>query len=219
MPAGRIADTVRTAFDPAIAAAIQETRARSGSTNQEWDCSGPAAAEETADAYFHESAASRTWVACEAPRGTVRSGVLRGLLEPSARIARKRVTLLYRPLDQASSARIVEADRRTAHFMATSTAGLVNVRTSTAVRAAEQTAAEEAAGASLTEFALVVTATVASAGELPAADAEIANLAASARLRLRAARGQQASAFASALPAGMLPWLHTLVPHQLRSTL
>jgi len=219
MPADRIADIVRTAFDPAVAATVQEVRAQSGPTSQAWDCSGPAAAEETADAYFHESAVSRTWVACEAPRGTVRSGVLHGLLEPSSRIARKRVTLLYRPLDQASSARIVEADRRTAHFMAASTVGLINARASTAVRATEQTAAEEAAGASLTEFALVVTATMRSADELPAADVEIANLAASARLRLRVVRGQQASAFASGLPAGMLPWLHTLVPHQLRGAL
>jgi hypothetical protein len=44
----------------------------------------------------------------------------------------------------------------------------------------------------------------------------MANLAASARLRLRVAKGQQAAAFAVTLPAGVLPWLHTLMPHQLR---
>ena len=102
---------------------------------------------------------SRTWVACEAPRGTVRSSVLRGLLEPSPRIARKRVAMLYRPLTRRRRRGSVEADRRTAHFMAASTTGLVNARASSAVRAAEQAAAEEAAGAGLIEFALVVTAT------------------------------------------------------------
>lgn len=120
---------------------------------------------------------------------------------------------------RGSAARIVEANRRTAHFMAASTTGLVNARASSAVRAAEQAAAEEASGAGLVEFALVVTATASSFEELHAADAEIGNLAASARLRLRVARGQQAAAFSAALPAGVLPWLHTLVPHELRGVL
>jgi hypothetical protein len=219
LPPDRIADAVRTAYDPSVAATIQEARAEADSTGQEWSNAGPSATEETVDSLVHESFASRTWLASEAPRGTVRSGVLRGLLEPSARIARKRVAILYRPVDQASAARIVEADRRSAHFLAASTAGLVNARASTAVRAAEQTAAEEASGAGLMEFSVVVTATATSADELRVADAEITNLAASARLRFRVARGQQANAFVAALPAGMLPWLRTLMPHQLRSAL
>jgi hypothetical protein len=219
LPPDQIADAVRTAYDPSIAAAVAEARSESGSTGQAWDCAGPSVAVEGNDFYRHEAAVSRTWMACDAPRGSVRSGILRSLLEPSARIARKRVAILYRPVDQASAARIVEADRRSAHFMAASTAGLVNARASTAVRAAEQTAAEEASGASLTEFALVVTATVNSHDQLRAADAEISNLAASARLRFRAARGQQANAFTVALPAGVLPWLRTLVPYHLRSAL
>ncbi|HZR48669.1 MAG TPA: SCO6880 family protein, partial [Streptosporangiaceae bacterium] len=130
-----------------------------------------------------------------------------------------RVALLYRPLDPASAARVVESDRRTAHFMAASTAGLVNARASVNVRAAEQAAAEEASGAGLVEFAVAVTATANDAAGLRAVDAEIANLSASARLRLRVARGQQAAAFTVTLPTGVLPWLHTLVPYQLRGAL
>jgi hypothetical protein len=219
VPAERLADAARVAFDPSAAALVLQARAENGTTGIEWGDAGPASAEETADAYFHENVVSRSWVACEAPRGTVRSGVLRSLLEPSHRIARKRVALLYRPIDPGSAARQVESDRRTAHFMAASTTGLVNARASTAVRAAEQAAAEEASGAGLVEFGLVITATVDRAEELRVAEAEIAKLAASARLRLRVARGQQATAFAAGLPAGVLPWLHTLMPSQLRSTL
>jgi hypothetical protein len=218
VPPDRIAEAVRVAFDPSAAATVLQARAAGGS-GLEWAEAGPVTARETVDAYFHENVVSRTWVACEAPRGTVRSSVLRALLEPSPRIARKRVAVLYRPVDPASAARIVEADRRTAHFMAASSTGLVNARASSAVRAAEQAAAEEAAGAGLVEFAVVVTATAADPAELRAADAEIANLAASARLRLREARGQQAAAFAAALPAGVLPWLHTLLPYELRGAL
>jgi len=219
VPTERIADAVRVAYDPAVAAVILQARAESGSTGQQWADTGPASAEEAADAYFHDGYVSRSWLACEAPRGTVRSGVLRTMLEPSPRIARKRVAILYRPLDPASAARVVESDRRSAHFMAASTTGLVNARASTAVRAAEQAAAEEAAGAGLVEFGIAVTATAMSLDELRAADAEIANLAASARLRLRVAKGQQSAAFAVTLPAGVLPWLHTLMPYQLRGAL
>ena len=209
---GRIAAAVGAAFDPA-APAVPEPGAAAG---PEWHDCGPGVAEESADAYYHEGAVSRTWVAAEAPRGTVRSGVLRGLLEPSPLVPRKRVTLLYRPLGSAAAARAVETDRRTAHFMAASSAGLVNARASAAVRAAEQAAAEEAAGAGLTEFTLLVTATADTASGLRTADAEVANLAASARLRLRVARGQQAGAFTVTLPAGVLPWLPGLVAGRLR---
>jgi hypothetical protein len=82
------------------------------------------------------------------------------------------------------------------------TAQTIDARASTAVRAAEQATSEEAAGAGLVEFGLIATATVADPADLRAADAEIANLAASARLRFRVARGQQAAAFAAGLPAG-----------------
>ena len=219
MAADRIADAVLVAFDPEAAATVLAARAESGSTGLGWDDAGPVTAVENADCYWHDGAVSRSWIASEAPRGTVRSGVLRSLLEPSPRITRKRVALLYRALAPAAAARVVEADRRTAHFMAASTTGLVNARASTAVRAAEQSASEEASGAGLVEFGLIATATVAGTEELRVADAEMANLAASARLRLRVARGQQAAAFAAGLPAGVLPWLHTLLPYQLRGAL
>jgi hypothetical protein len=210
----RIAAAVRAAFDPAAPEPGEDAAA----AGPGWDDCGPGVTEESADAYYHEGAVSRAWVASEAPRGTVRSGVLRGLLEPSPLVQRKRVTLLYRPLGSAAAARAVETDRRTAHFMAASSAGLVNARASAAVRAAEQAAAEEAAGAGLTEFTLLVTATADTAGGLRTADAEVANLAASARLRLRVAHGQQAGAFAVTLPAGVLPWLPGLISGRLRFT-
>jgi hypothetical protein len=208
---GRIAAAVRASYDPATLAAALDA-------GPGWDDCGPGAAQESVDAYYHEGAVSRTWVVCEVPRGAVRSGVLRGLLGPSPLVPRKRVTLVYRPLRPAAAARAVEADRRTAHFMVASATGLVNARASAAVRSAEQAAAEEASGAGLTEFALLVTATTDTPDGLRAAEAEIANLAASARMRLRVARGQQASAFAVTLPAGVLPWLRPTAPRLLRRT-
>lgn len=219
MSAERIAETIRVAYDPQVAATVLAARADGTPTGQTWNNAGPADAEELRDHYIHDSGVSRSWEAVEAPRGAVRSSVLRALLEPSARIRRKRVAIVYRPLSPASAARIVERERRNAYFMTSSTRGPIRARAAGTVRAAEQTAAEEAEGAGLVEFGVYVTATVDRVEDLDVAEAEITNLAATARLHLRPARRQQANCFAVALPAGVLPWQHTAVPDELRSLL
>ncbi|MGW0996653.1 SCO6880 family protein [Streptomyces sp. NPDC002520] len=219
LSAERISEVVRVAFDPAVAPDVLSVRAEQNTTGLEWADSGPAAAVETVTAYKHDSGVSRTWLLTLAPRGTVRSGVLRGLLEPAPGTRRKRVSLVYRPIDPATSARIVEADRRAAHFMASSRGGLVQARASSEIRAAEQTAAEEASGAGLVEFSLMVTVTVDNEQELHDAAITVRNLQASSRILMRPADRMQASAFSCTLPVGILPWEHTLVPYQIREAL
>ncbi|MFG2882153.1 SCO6880 family protein [Streptomyces sp. NPDC048297] len=219
LSAERIAEVVRVAFDPAVAPDVLSVRAEQNTTGVEWVDAGPAAAVETVTAYKHDSGVSRTWMLTLAPRGTVRSGVLRGLLEPAPGTRRKRVSLVYRPIDPATSARIVEADRRAAHFMASSRGGLVQARASSEIRAAEQTAAEEASGAGLVEFSMMVTVTVDNEQELHDAAITVRNLQASSRILMRPADRMQASAFSCTLPVGILPWEHTLVPYQIREAL
>ncbi|MEE4544498.1 SCO6880 family protein [Streptomyces sp. V4-01] len=219
LSAERIAEVVRVSYDPAAATTVLNARAFEGGTGLDWEDAGPVAAVEDTNAYHHDSACSRTWMLSLAPRGTVRSNVLRNLLEPAPDTRRKRVTLLYRPIDPATSARIVEADRRAAQFMASSGRGLVRARAASAVAAAEQTAAEEAAGAGLVEFSLMVTVTVDDEGQLPDTDVLVRNLQANARLALRPADRMQAAAFSCTLPVGILPWEYVLVPGSLREAL
>ncbi|MFJ9423217.1 SCO6880 family protein [Streptomyces sp. NPDC101249] len=219
LSAERIAEVVRVAYDPDVAGDVLEARARHGSTGLSWEDAGPTATVEKVTSYQHDSGVSRTWMLTLAPRGTVRSNVLRGLLEASPGTRRKRVALLYRPIDPATSARIVEADRRAAQFMATSRRGMVQARAATEVRAAEQTAVEEATGAGLVEFSLMVTVTVDTDAELADAGVSVRNLLASARLLMRPADRMQAAAFSCTLPAGILPWEHTLVPRELKEAL
>ncbi|MGY1438579.1 SCO6880 family protein [Streptomyces reniochalinae] len=219
LSAERIAEVVRVAYDPAVAGEVLDLRARHGGTGLEWDDSGPAACYEDVGSYQHDSGVSRTWMLTLAPRGTVRANVLRGLLEPSSGTRRKRVALLYRPIDPATSARIVEADRRAAQFMATSGRGMVQARAATEVRAAEQTAQEEATGAGLVEFSLMLTVTVDDEEELADASAAMRNLQGAARLSMRPADRMQAAAFSCTLPTGLLPWELTLVPRDLREML
>jgi hypothetical protein len=219
LSAERIAEVVRVAYDPAVAGEVLNVRAQYGSSGLEWEDAGPAACVESVRAYQHDSGVSRTWLLSLAPRGTVRSNVLRGLLEAAPGSRRKRVALLYRPIDPATSARIVESDRRAAQFMATSGKGMVQARAASETRAAEQTAAEEAAGAGLVEFSLMVTMTVDSTEQLPDAAVIMRNLQAGARISMRPADRMQAAAFACTLPAGILPWEHVLIPHELQEAL
>ncbi len=219
LSAERIAEVVRVAYDPAVAADVLNARAQHGGTGLEWDDAGPAAAVETVNAYQHDSGVSRTWMLTLAPRGTVRSSVLRGMLEAAPGTRRKRVALVYRAIDPATSARIVEADRRSAQFMATSGKGMVQARAASEVRAAEQTAAEEASGAGLVEFSLMLTVTVDTLEDLADASVTVRNLTAASRVLMRPADRMQAAAFSCTLPAGILPWEQTLVPHELQEAL
>ncbi|MDP9793430.1 hypothetical protein J2S43_001942 [Catenuloplanes nepalensis] len=219
LSAERIAEVVRVAYDPASVTDVMEARAEHGGTGLEWDDAGPAACVESADSYTHDSGVSRTWMLTMAPRGTVGSGVLRDILEAAPGTRRKRVTLLYRPIDPATSAKIVESDRRSAQFMASSGRGLVQARASAEIAAAEQTAAEEASGAGLVEFSLLLTVTVDAAEELVDANVTVRNLIAGSRLSMRPADRMQAAAFTCSLPAGVLPWEYTLIPHELQEAL
>lgn len=219
LTAERIAEVVRVAYDPAVAGDVLDLRSVYGTSGLEWDDAGPTAGVETVKSYQHDSGVSRTWLLTLAPRGTVRSNVLGALLEASPSTRRKRVALLYRPIDPATSAKIVEADRRAAQFMATSGRGMVQARAASEVQATEQTAAEEAAGAGLVEFSLMVTVTVDSADQLPDANVSVRNLAATARLSFRPADRMQAAAFTCTLPVGVLPWEMTLLPRELQEAM
>jgi hypothetical protein len=219
LTAEEIAETVRVAYDPAVAADVLQVRAEQGGTGLEFEDSGPATAIEKIDSYHHDSGVSRTWMLTLAPRGTVRSNVLRGMMEAAPGTRRKRVALLYRPIDPATSAKIVESDRRNAQFMANSKRGMVQARAASEVAAAEQTASEEASGAGLTEFSLMLTVTVDHESEIADASVAVRNLLAASRIAMRPADRMQAAAFSCTLPTGILPWEQTLVPHELQEAL
>ncbi|MEU1132629.1 SCO6880 family protein [Streptomyces sp. NPDC005900] len=217
MTAADLCDAVRVAYDPGVSNLIEQARAEGG-TGLQWHDAGPASAEESWRHYRHDTGCSITWQMSQAPRGEVLSSVLTGLLLPDRDIDRKRVSLLYRPHTAGEAARIVERDRKDALFRAQqSKQG--TARHDVAVRAAEQTAHEEATGAGVVRFALVVTATVIGRENLPRAEAAIDNLAPQARLLLRPVDGSQAAAFASALPIGLVLPAHLAVPTVVRDNL
>lgn len=218
LAAAELCEVVRTAYDPAVAPLLDEAHAAGQRVELTWSEVGPAAAQASWDSYRHDSGISCTWAMSQAPRGSVQSGVLARLLAPHPEITRKRVSLLYRPIDAARAAAIVEADLRAAEFRMTSTSKPA-ARDTLAVRAAAATAGEEASGAGLVQFGMLVTATVSDPDGQADARAAIDNLAATARVRLRPVYGSQDSAFAAALPLGLVLPRHIRVPAELRERL
>lgn len=216
--AQELCEAVRIAYDPPAARLIDAAHAAGEMPELRWVDAGPSFAEAHRDYYLHDGAVSVTWTMTGAPRGVVQSGVLASLLAPHRELDRKRVTLVYRPFDPARSARIAEQDKRNAEFK-TSATDRPSARAVAELRSTTATAEEEARGHNLINFGLLVTATVADVARLPEATAAIDNLSATARLQLRPAYGSQDSAFAAALPLGLVLPAHSKVPVEIRESL
>lgn len=211
LSAQRLCEVIRTAYDPAAGELIDEAHQRGEAVELRWPNVGPVAAQAGWSDYRHDSALSRTWQMTIAPRGLVQDSILTRFLSPHRDIARKRVTLVYRPIDAGRAAAIVEADLRAASFNMTSSRN-VTARSVVSTEAAQATAREEASGAGLVNFGLFATATVMDEQDMPDAVATMENLSATARLVLRPAYGSQDSAFAAALPLGLVLPTHVKLP-------
>lgn len=210
MPAEDLTVLVRSCYDPAAAETLDQLRTETRTTDIAWADAGPAAAQASWDAYRHDSAWSRTWSMSSPPRGVVSSTVLAALLQPHTSTIRKRVTLVYRPHDPDKARTIVERDLKTADFHVSGPRP--TARDTAAQRAAAQIADEEARGAGLVDFGMLVTATVAHHDDLDAASVAVNAAAGQSRVQLRIAYGSQDSAFAAALPLGLVIPLHLRVP-------
>lgn len=218
LSAAELCEVVRVAYDPASQTAVDDSHAQGVATDLNWCDVGPAGAEVAWESYRHDGAVSVTWAMSTAPRGHVQSNVLTRLLAPHRDIARKRVTIMYRPIDMAHAAALVEKDVRAASFNASQSSRPTqrDVRTLSAAVASAQ---EEAAGSGLVNFAVLVTATTTREAKLSATVAAVDSLAATARLRLRPVYGGQDSAFVAALPLGIIPSKHLVLPASVRKSL
>ena len=225
MTVGEVAETVRVAYDPAAAALLDRAHAQTPPGTPElrplvaWEDAGPVAQVEAWDHLRHDSGASITWQMVDAPHGAVTSGVLEQLLEADEHLARKRVTLIYRPHDPASAARVADADVRTAVGRASLRQGEGRATESLSLASARQSAAEQAVGAGLVRFSMLVTATVDDPSKLAAAAEVIDQLGPACQIRLRRCYFSQAAAFTAALGVGVVLPKHVAVPDVIRDNL
>ena len=225
MTPAEVAETVRVAYDPAAAELLDRARAQQARHEVDhkplvgWDDAGPVAQVEAWDHLRHDSGASITWQMVDVPHGAVQSRVLEQLLEADEQLARKRVTLIYRPHDPASAARVADADVRTAVGRASLRQGESRASESLHLASARQSAAEQATGAGLTRFSMLVTATVDDPAKLAQAAEVIDQLGPACQLRLRRCYFSQAAAFAAALGVGVVLPKHVAVPDVVRDNL
>jgi hypothetical protein len=119
-------------------------------------------------------------------------------------LARKRVTIQYRPHSPETAAVIADRDVRAAKVRSELRKGEIRATDTLAVRMARQTAEEQAAGAGLVRFSMLVTVTVDDPGDLDTAGQVISQLAATSRVRLRPAAGTQAASFVAGLGIGVV---------------
>jgi hypothetical protein len=217
LTAQQLCELVRIAYNPSAAAAIEDANLAGNPVSLRWHDVGPAGADSFWDCYVHDDALSITWAMTEAPRGVVRENILQALLQPTVAVPRKRVTMLYRILDPATAARTVDADVASAQTAATATKRprASKVRE---LELAVATAKEEASGAALTDFALMVTATVDGNDQVArqVARATVESLGQTARLSLRPLYGSQDSAFVGGLPIGVALPEYMAVPREIR---
>lgn len=216
MTAAELAAVMRGAYDPDIAATIQEAGAEGSGVT--WENCGPLEAEEHVGYYTHEGWTSSTWEMAIAPRGQVRETVLAGLLAPERGAPVKRVTMLYRPYDIGQSAKRVDNDVNIAHTNLTSRRGRIRARDQQNFEAAKKAAAEEASGAGLIRFGMLVTVSLPgdNATDQREVNATVDSLGRMARIELRKPRYSQAAAFAACLPLGLVLPAHSNVSQQLR---
>lgn len=199
--AAQIFRMIRTAFDP-LSKELFDKLDLEGETLVDWANVGPSVAVNEWDKYTTDSATSRTYVMSQAPKGEVFSNVLERIMAPRGEFVRKRVTMVYKPMQFEESAAKVEQDLTNAQFRANSEKQ-ASARQMMAVRQAQQTAMEEAQGASLIRFGMIVTVTIAKGDDISTADAVMANLSAASHIVLRSANGTQDTAFLAGLPLGL----------------
>ena len=219
MTVAEVAEMTRVAYDPAIGPQIEAARAVGSDPGITWENAGPVAQAEDWDYLRHDSGASITWQMVEAPRGAVQSHVLGPLLEPGKEFLRKRVTLVYRPHSPRDAARVADADVRTMIGQATARKGEARATDSMELQAARQSASEEASGAGMTRFSMLVTATVAHPDQLPRAVDAVEEAAGASRVVLRRCYGAQSASFAASLGVGVVLNKHLAVPEAIRAYL
>ena len=218
MSAQELCEVVRIAYDPPAALIIDEAHAAGSPVALPWGEVGPSATQASWDDYRHDGAFSASWTMTGAPRGSVNSSVLSRLLAPHGDIDRKRVSLLYRPMDSARAAAVVERDQNNANVRITS--GNRPCRPGPGrcpLRRADRPG--RSPGAGLVNFGMVVTATVTDPARLPDAVAAVEQTSGTARVLLRRAYGSQDTAFAASLPLGLVLPKHILLPTEIREAL
>ncbi|MAU80854.1 MULTISPECIES: SCO6880 family protein [Gordonia] len=192
------------AYNPELTADLERISGTADGEELRWTGAGPITATEEWDCYRHNGFTSVSWEMGTPPAGQVPSDTLLPLLAPRADLPRKRVALIYRVHSAADAVKLVDNDFREALAAEQSKKGVVSASASLRVQNTNAARSEQARGAGLTRFGMLVTATVPAGSDLPTMRSEIEAMGDSARIGLRRCWGYQAAAFAGSLGMGTI---------------
>lgn len=211
--AQQIIDFTRVAYDPTVANTVEEMQA-DGGTGLLWEDAGPSFHHDGFDLYRHDRAVSKSWTMWKGPSGHFTADSLKRVLEPQPGVLRKRVTLLYRPIPADQTTKVVDQEQNDARFAGSQSRNSARARQR--LMAAQKTASEEAMGAGLTRFGLILTITASDAEDFSKWDRKVPGLFSRAKLRVRPALANQAVTFQAGLPLGLVLPDHMLIPEEVR---
>ena len=203
---GELAIYPTRAYNPELTADLERISGTEAADDLRWTGAGPITATEEWDCYRHNGFISVSWEMGTPPAGQVPSDTLLPLLAPRADLTRKRVTIVYRVHSTADAVKLVDNDFREALAAEQSKKGVVSASASLRVQNTNAARSEQARGAGLTRFAMLVTATIPAGPDtdIPTMRSEIEAMGDSARIGLRRCWGYQAAAFAGSLGMGTI---------------
>ena len=211
---------IKEAFDPAAVLEHAELAAAGQPARVRWEDCGPRAADDLMRRYLHDSGASVVFEATRMARGSITDTLLETLAGPMRHAPRKRLILLCRPIPVDQAAAKVDRGVKTAINRVNRRKGPVHAHDAASLIAAERAAAEEAAGAGVTDLSLLLTVTAnTAAGEDVEEAAAAVSRAGRAHFGLTRVDGGHAAAFAIGLGIGLDPWSLAVVPTSLREHL
>ena len=204
MTAGELCAVATRAYRPELDRELEVLLSRGEQDELRWDQTGCAGAKAQWDYYVHNGFRSITWEMAAAPAGTVTHDALRPLLVPRFDLPRKRVAIIYRIHNIAEAVKLVDGDFKDALSAEQAKTGIGSAAASIRVDNTRAAREEQARGAGLTRFGVLVTLTAPHDADLPQMTAEIEGMSAAARIGVQRVYGGQDSAFAGSLGLGIL---------------
>ncbi|QHN28970.1 SCO6880 family protein [Gordonia pseudamarae] len=204
MTAADLCAVATRSFRPEVTHDIELLQTRGEHDSLRWDDTGCTGAKALWDSYVHNGYRSVTWEMAAAPAGTVTHAALRPLLVPRADIPRKRVAIVYRIHNIGEAVKLVDNDFKDALNAESGKKGVSSASASIRVDNTRAAREEQARGAGLTRFGMLITLTAPLDADLPQLSAEIEGMSSAARIGVQRVFGGQDAAFAGSLGLGIL---------------
>ncbi|WP_342760410.1 SCO6880 family protein [Nocardia arthritidis] len=203
MDAAEVIGMVRSRYDLAAQWDI-EAAGEDIMSSQSWDKVGPVSHLDCWDHYVHDGGRSVTWEMDAAPRGTVLETALEELMRPRSDVPRKRVAIVYRLHSHGEAAQLVDSDYRDALASEQTERGIASAAASIRVANTQAARHEQARGAGLTRFGVLITVSDRLDADMPGIEVIVKTMSAASRLGVRRCYAYQAAAFAASLGIGLI---------------